>query len=53
MSVSEVEKFKKQAEMCRKEAEKATGPADREAWMKLADDWSALALEKERRQRRA
>ena len=36
------------AEECRELAEKATSPLDKDAWMRLAEDWLKLAQEAER-----
>jgi hypothetical protein len=40
----EAARFRKQAEECREQAEKATSPLDKEAWLHAAEDWSRLAM---------
>jgi hypothetical protein len=42
-SLSDEERYRKQAEDCRQMAAKAIRPLDREAWLKLAGDWLRLA----------
>jgi hypothetical protein len=39
-------------EECRREAEKAISPLDKEAWLKLAADWLRHAQETEERRNR-
>jgi hypothetical protein len=41
----EVEKLRKEAEDCRREAERSSDPADKEFWSRIADGWIEL-LEK-------
>jgi hypothetical protein len=36
-------KFRREAEECRQNAEQAMNPRDRDAWLRLADDWMKLA----------
>ena len=36
-------KFRREAEECRRNAEQAMNPIDRGAWLRLADDWMKLA----------
>lgn len=43
MSEGDVDQFRIQAEECRQLAEQSTNSVDREAWLKLADDWITLA----------
>jgi hypothetical protein len=50
--VTEAERFRKQAEECRQMAAKVISPLDKEAWLKLAEDWLRLAREADRRDRR-
>jgi uncharacterized alpha-E superfamily protein len=38
----EPEKFRREAEECRRNAEQARNPIDREAWLRLAEDWMEL-----------
>ena len=42
-SLSDEERYRKQAEDCRQMAAKAVRPLDKEAWLKLAGDWLRLA----------
>ncbi|MEK9285694.1 hypothetical protein MTR72_39920 [Bradyrhizobium sp. ISRA442] len=37
------ERFRRAAEKCRELAEEATSPLDKEAWLRLAEDWLKLA----------
>ena len=37
------DRFRKQGEECREHAAKARCPDDREAWLRLAEDWLNLA----------
>jgi hypothetical protein len=39
----------KEAEECRKQAVKAISPLDKEAWLRLAEEWLKLALSAEER----
>ena len=36
-------RYRREAEECRQNAEKAMRPVDREAWLRLAADWAKLA----------
>jgi len=36
-------RYRREAEECRQNAEKAMRPIDREAWLRLAADWAKLA----------
>ena len=36
-------KFRREAEECRRNAEQAMKPVDRDAWLRVADDWMKLA----------
>jgi hypothetical protein len=47
-SQTDAERFRKKAEECRDLAEKAMSPLDKEAWLRLAEDWLKLAREAER-----
>jgi hypothetical protein len=49
MAEEDAERFREEAEECRKEADQALSPLDREAWLKLAADWSRLAQQAEQR----
>jgi hypothetical protein len=39
----EGDRFRKQAEDCRQQAERAVSPHDRDVWLRLAADWTKLA----------
>jgi uncharacterized alpha-E superfamily protein len=39
----EPDKFRREAKECRRNAEQARTPIDREAWLRLAEDWMKLA----------
>jgi hypothetical protein len=43
MSGDDSDRFRVEAEECRKLAEGAKKPADKEAWLRLAADWIKLA----------
>jgi hypothetical protein len=43
MSNSDADRFRKQAEECRQQAEKAVSPLDKEAWLRVAAEWIKLA----------
>lgn len=45
----DAETFRKQAEECRRQVEKAVSPLDREAWLRAAYDYLKLAKENEGR----
>lgn len=32
-------RYRKEAEECRRQAEKAISPIDKEAWLKIAEEW--------------
>ncbi|MDB5514372.1 MAG: hypothetical protein JWQ17_1130, partial [Tardiphaga sp.] len=40
----EAARLRKQAEECRLQAEKAVSPLDKEAWVRVAEEWLKLAL---------
>jgi hypothetical protein len=42
--MTEAEQYRKTADDCRREAEKAISPLDKERWLQLADEWLRLAL---------
>jgi hypothetical protein len=46
-----VERFRSEAEECRKLAGKALSQADKEAWLRLAADWIKLAENAQERSR--
>jgi hypothetical protein len=43
MTKKPTEKYGHLAEECRQKAEQASRPVDRQAWLKLAEDWDRLA----------
>jgi hypothetical protein len=47
MSETDVARFRKQAEECRQQAEKAISPLDKEAWLRVAGEWIKLAQDAE------
>jgi hypothetical protein len=47
----EADRFRKQAEECREQAAKAMSPLDKEAWLRVAEEWLKLALSVESRRR--
>jgi hypothetical protein len=51
MSDDDAEKFRKQADECRQQAEKAISPLDKEAWLRVAGEWIKLAMSVEERRR--
>ena len=50
--MSDVQKYRQQAEECRKMADKAFSPLDKEAWLQLAADWLRLVQMVEQREGR-
>jgi hypothetical protein len=40
---SAADRYRREAEECRQNAEHAIRPIDREAWLRLAADWAKLA----------
>jgi hypothetical protein len=51
MIETEAERFRTEAEECRELAEKAISQFDKEAWLRLAADWTKLAQATEARRR--
>lgn len=49
MSEIDAARFRKQAEECREQAAKAVSPLDKEAWLRVAEEWLKLALSTEKR----
>jgi hypothetical protein len=43
----DVDKFRKQEDECREQAERAINPLDKERWLRLAGDWTKMAREAE------
>ena len=44
-------RFRKQAEECRQQAQKAVSPLDKEKWLQFAEDWLKLAQSTEESRR--
>jgi hypothetical protein len=42
MANDDANRFREQAEECRQQAEKATSPLGKEAWLRVADEWIKL-----------
>jgi hypothetical protein len=51
MPQDDVDRYRKQAEECREQATKAISPLDKEAWLRLAEEWLMLASSAEGRRR--
>jgi hypothetical protein len=49
MSEDEAARFRKQADECREQAAKALSPLDKEAWLRVAEEWIKLAMSVEGR----
>ena len=47
MDIDDAVRFRRQAEICRKESNKARSPVEAVSWLRLADDFEKLA-ERER-----
>ena len=45
----DVKKLRKEAEECRREAERASDPADKEFWLRIAAGWIELAQDSEKK----
>jgi hypothetical protein len=45
-------RFRKQAEECREQATEAVNPLDKEAWLRIAEEWLKLASSVDERRRR-
>jgi hypothetical protein len=43
MSDTAADRYRREADECRRSAENALRPIDREAWLRLASDWERLA----------
>jgi hypothetical protein len=41
--MSDVDRYRREAEECQRNAESALRPIDREAWLRIAADWAKLA----------
>jgi hypothetical protein len=49
MGTDEIGKFHEMAEECRRRAEQAVSPPDKETWVRAAGEWSELAQDVEKR----
>jgi anaerobic glycerol-3-phosphate dehydrogenase len=49
MSEDDADRFRRQAEECRQEAERAVSLLDKEAWLRVASEWIKLAQAAEER----
>ena len=49
MSVSDVDRFRKEAEEARRPAETAISSLDKEEWLRVAAEWIKLAQDAEKR----
>jgi hypothetical protein len=49
MSVSDVDRFRKEAEEARRQAERAISSLDKEEWLRVAAEWIKLAQDAEKR----
>ena len=45
----DADRFRKQADECREQAELSLSPLDKERWLRLAGDWIRMAQEAEAR----
>jgi hypothetical protein len=52
MAHDDAERFRKQAEEAREQAARAYSPLDKEAWLRVAEEWLKLALSAEERDRK-
>jgi hypothetical protein len=48
MDMKDVESYRRQAAVCREEANKACGPISAAGWLQLADDFDELAFKAQR-----
>jgi hypothetical protein len=49
MTETDAERFRSEAKECRQLAERATSAIDKEAWLRLAENWIKLVEEAEKR----
>jgi hypothetical protein len=45
----DADRFRKQADECRQQAEKAINPLDQEAWLRIAGEWLKMAAAADQR----
>jgi hypothetical protein len=46
----EADRFRKQANEAREQAAKSVSPLDKEAWLRVAEEWLKLAVSSEQRE---
>ena len=51
MSDSDIARFRAQAEECRTQAEHSVRDTDKQAWLRMAGEWTKLAQDAEQRRR--
>jgi hypothetical protein len=51
MAETDAERFRQEAEECRRFAERSASQLDKEAWLRLTADWIKLAENAEQRRR--
>jgi hypothetical protein len=49
MSKADADRYRKMADECREQAERALSPLDKERWLRLAGNWVTMAQEAEKR----
>jgi hypothetical protein len=52
MTKTDADRFRQEADECRKLAEKSVSQLDKEAWLRLAADWIKLAESAQQRRRK-
>jgi hypothetical protein len=52
MSSAEIDRYRKMADECREQGERAHSPLDKERWLRLAGNWITMAQEAEKRAER-
>jgi hypothetical protein len=51
MPDNDADRYRKMADECREQAERAHSPLDKERWLRLAGNWIAMAQEADERER--
>jgi len=49
--MSDADRFRKQADECREQAERSLNPLDKETWLRVAGEWLKMAAAVEERGR--
>jgi hypothetical protein len=49
MRSADIDRYRKMADECREQAERAHSPIDQERWLRLAGNWTLMAQEAEAR----